>query len=84
MSFHEEKRLDGSVLFIGGSVGNEDYVKKYAKEIGSDVVAICHLSVTEASPIKDASGKVVGSHVLYVLDTDVSGTLPDFVKSAIG
>ena len=84
LTFYEEKRADGSILFVGGSTGNESYVLKYANEIEGDVVAVCALNAIEVTPVKDASGKVVASDVIYVLDTDVSGYLPDLVKRAIG
>ena len=80
LSFYDEKRPDGSMLFVGGSVGNETFVQKYSGEIGSDVIASCALNAREATPVKDAGGKVIACDVVYVLDTDVSGTLPDFVK----
>ncbi len=53
LSFYEEKRTDGSVLFVGGSVGNEYFVQKYTEEIGSDVIAICALNAIEATPVRD-------------------------------
>ena len=34
-----ERKEDGTLIFISGSTGNDPYVNKYAKEIGSDVVA---------------------------------------------
>ena len=44
------------------------------------MIASCALNAIEATPVKDATGKVIACDVVYVLDTDVSGTLPDFVK----
>jgi hypothetical protein len=34
----------------------------------------------EAKPIKDASGKIVGSQIVWILNVDVAGALPDFIK----
>ena len=72
------------MLFVGGSVGNEDLIQKYSQEIGSDVVAICALNAIEVTPVKDQQGKVIATDFVYMLDTDVSGSLPDLVKRGIG
>ena len=84
LSFFDEKRSDGSMLFVGGSVGNEDLIQKYSQEIGSDVVAICALNAIEVTPVKDQQGKMIATDFVYMLDTDVSGSLPDLVKQKIG
>jgi hypothetical protein len=60
-AFYEERRPDGSLLFIAGSVGNEEYLKKYSKEIGKDEIAQCILSYCEVTPVKDGTGKATGS-----------------------
>lgn len=36
------------------------------------------------TPLKDANGKVVGSRVVWILNVDVAGALPDFIKKEIG
>ncbi len=52
--------------------------------IGSDEIAQCLLSYMEVTPLKDANGKVVGSQLVWILNVDVAGALPDFIKSEIG
>ena len=79
-----ERKEDGTLIFISGSTGNDPYVNKYAKEIGSDVVATCFIAYAEVIPIRDESGKVVGSRVIWILNIDVAGQLPDFIKKEIG
>jgi hypothetical protein len=36
------------------------------------------------TPVKDANGEIVGSRVVWVLNVDVAGSLPDLVKKGIG
>lgn len=38
----------------------------------------------EITPLKDGNGKVIGSRVVWVLNIDVAGALPDFIKKEIG
>ena len=52
--------------------------------IGKDEIAQCLLAYIEVTPLKDASGKVVGSRVVWILNVDVAGALPDFIKKEIG
>ena len=47
--------------------------------IGKDEIAQCLLSYIEVTPLKDGSGKVA-SQVVWILNVDVAGALPDFIK----
>ena len=58
---YDERRPDGSLQFITSSIGNEELQTKYAKVIGKDEIAQCLLSFMEITPLKDGTGKVVGS-----------------------
>ena len=66
------------------SSGIEELQVKYVNVIGKVEIAQCLLSYVEATPIKDASGKVVGSQIVWILNVDVAGALPDFIKAEIG
>ena len=56
---------------------------KYKSKIGKDVLATCDAAYLKAKPILGPEG-VTGSYVVFVLSIDVAGSLPDFVKKAIG
>ena len=36
------------------------------------------------TPLLDANGNIVGSKVIWMLNVDVAGSLPDLVKKGIG
>ena len=40
-TFYQERKEDGSVIYLGTSTGNEELNKKYEKEIGKDVISLC-------------------------------------------
>ena len=81
---YDERRTDGSLLFLTSSIGNEELQTKYAKAIGKDEIAQCLISYMEITPLKDGNGKVIGSRIVWVLNIDVAGALPDFIKKEIG
>ena len=82
-TFFEERKADGTVIFMATSTGNEALVTKYVKEVGKDVVSTCLISYLECKPIESADGKKV-CYMTMILNIDVAGSLPDFVKKAIG
>ena len=79
-TFFEERQPDGTVTFLATSTGNQELETKYAKLIGKDVIAQCFISYLQCKPIKDTQN----SYLKYILSIDVAGSLPDFVKKAIG
>ena len=56
---------------------------QYKSKIGKDVLAFCDTAYMKTKPIQGPNG-VTGSYVVFVLSIDVAGSLPDFVKKAIG
>ena len=69
---------EGTSVYVMTSVGNEELEKKYAKNIGKDVISTCHLNHVTITPNE------TGITIRFMVNIDVAGSLPDFVKSKIG
>lgn len=78
MTMWSDPNYDGKSVWCATSVGNEELEKKYAKQLGKDVVAIAYTQYTQVEPCDG------GVKVVFVLHIDVAGSLPDFIKTEIG
>jgi len=83
-TFYNVERTDGGFTGLASSDGNAELEKKYAKLIGSDVIAAAFIVYMDVTPIIDANGKVTGSRIVQVFIIDVGGSLPDMIRKKIG
>jgi hypothetical protein len=59
--------------------------KKYAKQIGDDIVATCEVNYWNFKPIEDNKGAVVGTKVTHIVCIKPNGSIPDmFVNQMLG
>ena len=83
-SFFVDKKPNGSIIFNQTSTGNKELETKYAKEIGKDVIAVAYIVSLQVKPVTNADGEITACYCVMMINIDVGGTLPDFVKKAIG
>ena len=83
-SFFVDKKPNGSIIFNQTSTGNKELETKYAKEIGKDVIAVAYIVSLQVKPVTNAEGEITACYCVMMINIDVGGTLPDFVKKAIG
>jgi len=78
------ERTDCGFTSLASSQGNAELEKKYAKLIGSDVVAQAIMVYIDVTPIIGPDDKITGSRIVQVFIIDVGGSLPDMIKKKIG
>jgi hypothetical protein len=75
----ERKRFE----MITSSAGNEEYVKKYAKDIGKDVMADCAIDYWRVEAFTDNESGQEKVRVFNLNHFSINGSIPSFVVSAI-
>ncbi len=83
-TFYDVERTDGGFTGLASSQGNAELEKKYAKLIGSDVIAQAFIVYMDVTPIIGSDGKITGSRIVQVFIIDVGGSLPDMIRKKIG
>ena len=83
-----ELNQDGGHMALFAAAGNERYINDPAifteKERKDLVLAVAHLTGWWVKPVKDESGTVTGSHMLYFSQVDAGGNIPTFVQNSQG
>ena len=72
--------IDDAFYFITSARGNEHLVEKHKEILGEDVIAEYDISLIKFTPKYDASGEIVGTNIIQVVQTNPNGDIPDFVK----
>ncbi len=72
--------IGDAFYFITSDRGNEHLVEKHKEIVGEDVIAKYDISLIKFTPKYDASGEVVGTDIIQVVQTNPNGDIPDFVK----
>ena len=73
--YHTVKNDDGSIVSLTTSLGNEDLVEKYKKEIGKDVLATNYFSYTKVVPYEG------GCEITMANCMDIGGSIPSAMKA---
>ena len=48
------------------------------------MIAVAYIVSNQVKPVTNAEGEITACYCVMMINIDVGGTLPDFVKKAIG
>ena len=74
-------REDGEQIYIFSCTGNEELKEKHftAADKKKLVLATQYVGGWIIKPVKDDSGNVIGSNLLYLNSSDANGNIPKFI-----
>ena len=80
LTMWEENLPGGGKLYLQTSTGNQALEQQYAKTIGKDVISACDIVYMKVKETGDGKG----CYIVFIVQIDVAGSLPDFIKQKIG